>query len=105
MRYKKHVFICCNQKANGKSCCGEERGLALLQEMKKIALEKGIGKEIRIQKSGCLDACSFGPSMVVYPEGNYYGNVQLQDLEFIIESDLLNNKPLENLLIDFNKQK
>ena len=33
-KYKKHVFICTNQKAAGKSCCGEERGMALVNAFK-----------------------------------------------------------------------
>ena len=101
MRYTKHVFVCCNQKANGKACCGEERGMAILEEMRKLAAEKGLGKDFRIQKSGCLDACGKGPTMVVYPEGTYYGNLKLEDLSEIIESHLINGKEVGRLTLEF----
>ena len=34
--------------------------------------EAGI-KNVRVQKSGCLDHCEYGPTCVVYPEGTWYG--------------------------------
>jgi (2Fe-2S) ferredoxin len=99
MKYQKHVFICTNQKDSPKKCCGEERGMALVDAFKNSLKEKGLNVEIRAQKSGCLDVCGFGPSLVVYPEGTFYGNVQLTDIEEIIESHLVNNTPVERLVI------
>jgi (2Fe-2S) ferredoxin len=99
MKYQKHVFICTNQKDAPKKCCGEERGMALVDAFKNSLKEKGLNVEIRAQKAGCLDVCGFGPSLVVYPEGTFYGNVQLTDIEEIIESHLVNNTPVERLVI------
>ena len=99
MKYQKHVFICTNQKDSPKKCCGEERGMALVDAFKNSLKEKGLNVEIRAQKAGCLDVCGFGPSLVVYPEGTFYGNVQLTDIEEIIESHLVNNTPVERLVI------
>jgi (2Fe-2S) ferredoxin len=99
MKYQKHVFICTNQKDSPKKCCGEERGMALVDAFKNSLKEKGLNVEIRAQKAGCLDVCGFGPSLVVYPEGTFYGNIQLTDIEEIIESHLVNNTPVERLVI------
>jgi (2Fe-2S) ferredoxin len=99
MKYQKHVFICTNQKDSPKKCCGEERGMALVDAFKNSLKDKGLNIEIRAQKTGCLDVCGFGPSLVVYPEGTFYGNVQLTDIEEIIESHLVNNTPVERLVI------
>jgi (2Fe-2S) ferredoxin len=99
MKYQKHVFICTNQKDAPKKCCGDERGMALVDAFKNSLKVKGLNVEIRAQKAGCLDVCGFGPSLVVYPEGTFYGNVQLTDIEEIIESHLVNNTPVERLVI------
>ena len=43
--------------------------------MRKFKLDtkaKGI-HDVRVQKSGCLDHCEYGPTCVVYPEGTWYG--------------------------------
>jgi (2Fe-2S) ferredoxin len=56
---------------------------------------------MRAQKTGCLDACNFGPALVVYPEGTYYGNVQIEDINEIIENDLLQNQPVTRLVLPY----
>ena len=99
MKFKKHVFICTNQKDAPKKCCGDERGMALVDAFKSSMKEKGLLTDMRAQKTGCLDFCAFGPTMVVYPEGVFYGNVQLSDVEEIIESHLVNDVVVERLLI------
>ncbi len=101
MKFQKHIFICTNEKAAPKKCCGEQHGLALVEAFKKELTERGLQKEIRAQRTGCLDACAFGPALVVYPEGTYYGNVQLSDVAEIVENHLVNNQPVKRLTLDF----
>ncbi|MCK8492237.1 (2Fe-2S) ferredoxin domain-containing protein [Spirosoma sp. RP8] len=101
MKYKKHVFICANQKAAPKKSCGETHGNELVDAFKAALAQRGLLKEMRAQRTGCLDACAFGPALVVYPEGTYYGNVQLSDVEEIVESDLINNQPVERLKLNY----
>lgn len=99
MRYQKHVFVCTNQKESPKKCCGQEHGMALVDAFKAALTEKGLNVDIRAQRAGCLDMCGKGPAMVVYPEGVFYGNVQLSDVAEIVESHLANDQPVERLRI------
>lgn len=101
MKFTKHVFVCTNQKEAPKKCCGAEHGAALLDAFKQELTQRGLQKEIRAQRAGCLDACAFGPALVVYPEGIYYGNVQVADVAEIVEKHLLNNEVVERLKLDF----
>lgn len=101
MKFKKHVFICTNDKDAPKKSCGSIHGMELVEAFKASIKEKGLQLDIRAQKSGCLDICAFGPSMVVYPEGVWYGNVQLSDVEEIVESHLVNNEPVDRLTLKF----
>ncbi|MGL4630012.1 MAG: (2Fe-2S) ferredoxin domain-containing protein [Leadbetterella sp.] len=101
MKYKKHVFICTNDKDAPKKCCGSERGMAIVEEFKSQLKDLNLHTEIRAQKSGCLDMCGFGPSMVVYPEGVFYGNVSLDDVKEIVDSHLVNDKIVERLELKF----
>jgi (2Fe-2S) ferredoxin len=104
MRFKKHVFICTNErKSSDRKSCGESTGMELVHEFKRIIKEKGLKATIRAQRTGCLDACDFGPSVVVYPEGIFYGGVLLTDVEQIVNDHLINNKPVERLIINFKK--
>jgi len=101
MKFQKHIFICTNQKDAPKKCCGPEHGLALVEAFKQELTQRGLQKEIRAQRAGCLDACAFGPALVVYPEGTYYGNVQLSDVAEIVEKHLVNGEEVERLKLNF----
>ena len=105
MKFEKHIFICTNQRAAGeKKSCGEACGLELIKEFKKQMKEKNLNGRMRAQKSGCLDACEYGPTVVVYPEGIYYGAVTPADVNEIVQEHLLNNRPVERLIINFNEK-
>jgi (2Fe-2S) ferredoxin len=106
MKYRKHLFICTNQRANtDKKSCGTEHGEALVAQFKELIKKNNLQIDIRAQKTACLDACLQGPSMVVYPEAVWYGNVQLEDVTEIFEEHLLNNRPVERLQLVFPTRK
>ncbi|HRG57464.1 MAG TPA: (2Fe-2S) ferredoxin domain-containing protein [Bacteroidia bacterium] len=104
-RYEKHIFICTNQRAEGQRvCCGETHGLALTAAFKEAIKEKKLHVKMRAQKAGCFDICEFGPNVIVYPEGVYYGKVTLEDVNEIVEEHLLHNRPVERLRLSFQKK-
>lgn len=100
-KFEKHLFICCNQREAGhpRGCC-DPQGQAQLQFTfkQKLAL-RGCKKRVRANMSGCLDQCEHGPTVVVYPEGVWYGRVTAADVDEIIESHIVNGKPVERLMI------
>ena len=99
MHFEKHVFICANDKDAPKKCCGSEHGMALVEAFKAQWAETGSDQKIRIQKAGCLDFCGKGPTMVVYPEGVFYGNVQVEDVAEITKSHLIEDEIVTRLQI------
>ena len=105
MKFERHIFICTNERfpPSTRPSCGEEQGLALVTAFKKALVERGLKGRLRAQKTGCLDACDYGPTVVVYPEGTYYGKVTLDDVEEIVEEHLLKGNPVTRLLDDFSK--
>ncbi|RRN77613.1 (2Fe-2S) ferredoxin domain-containing protein [Pseudoxanthomonas sp. SGD-10] len=103
MKYKKHIFICTNQRPPGaRVCCGEKHGLELTAAFKKLVKDKGLLAEVRAQRAGCFETCEQGPSVVVYPDGVFYGKVQLSDVEEIVSEHIVNNRIVERLRIDFS---
>ncbi len=51
-------------------------------------------------RPACLNRCELGPVLVVYPEAVWYTFVDEQDIDEIIESHLVNGKPVERLMLD-----
>jgi (2Fe-2S) ferredoxin len=100
MKYDKHIFICINQR-EGKESCGDATGMKLVELFKKAIASRKLNISIRAQRAGCLDVCSFGPALVVYPEGVFYGKVEETDVEEIVQSHIVNNVPVERLKLKF----
>jgi (2Fe-2S) ferredoxin len=105
MKYKKHIFVCINERTDGRKSCGEATGMALVNAFKEKINKDRINAEVRAQKAGCFDICALGPAMVVYPEGIFYGNVTIDDVEEIYQSHIINNVPVERLKLKFDNKK
>jgi (2Fe-2S) ferredoxin len=100
-KFTKHIFICSNQRpaTDPRGCC-DPSGNADLQRVFKVKLaQRGIKGTVRANKSGCLDQCEHGPNVVVYPDAVWYGGVTAADVDEIIESHIIGNKPVERLMI------
>ena len=54
---------------------------------------------VRANKAGCLEQCEHGPTVVIYPQGIFYGGVTLEDVPRIIEETIINGRILEDLRI------
>jgi (2Fe-2S) ferredoxin len=97
--YQRHVFVCTNRRPpeNPKGCCAQKGSEAVLERFKEELHQRGLKGRMRANAAGCLDACAFGTSVVVYPEGVWYGGVKVEDVVEIIESHLLGDTPVERL--------
>ena len=101
--YEQHIFFCINDRGPGSdrpSCnrCGAAGVRDYAKKSIKALGHSGKGK-IRVNQAGCLDRCEEGPVCVVYPEGVWYTYVDESDVDEIIESHLVNGKPVERLKI------
>ncbi len=101
-RFSSHIFICENLRAEGdpKGSCAQKGSAEIRTAMKDEIKRRGLRAAVRVNQSGCLDACEFGPSMVVYPEGVWYGGVKPEDVPEIIEQHIIGGKPVERLRIE-----
>lgn len=99
MRFRHHVFICENRRPEGDSrgSCAAKGSEAIRAAFKDELKKHGLKGQVRANAAGCLDACADGPSIVVYPEGVWYGHVTVADVAEIVESHLVNGKPVERL--------
>jgi (2Fe-2S) ferredoxin len=99
--YQHHIFFCLNKREDGSACCTDHGAEAAFDYMKsRVKALKLSGKDkVRVNRAGCLDRCSEGPVMVIYPAAVWYTFVDNEDIDEIIESHLLNGKIVERLLI------
>jgi (2Fe-2S) ferredoxin len=99
--FEHHVFVCENVRPAGdpRGDCSSKGGGAIREALKAELARRGLKGKVRANSAGCLDACAFGPTLVVYPEGVWYGGVTVADVPEIVESHLVRGIPVERLRI------
>ena len=97
--FDRHIFVCCNQRPpdHPRGCCDPAASDALQKAFKKALAERGLTRRMRANRSGCLDQCEHGPTVVVYPDAVWYGGVTEADIAEIIDTHLVGGQPVERL--------
>ena len=101
-RYERHVFVCENRRPEGdpRGCCAAKGSIEIRGRLKLLAKNAGLKGRVRVNASGCLDQCERGVTIVVYPEGTWYGGVTLADVDEIFQRHVLGGTPVERLRLD-----
>ena len=97
--YERHVLVCTNRRPpeSPRGSCAARGSEELVAAFKRELAARGLVGAVRANASGCLDACEHGPSVVVYPEGVWYGRVALEDVPEIVREHLEGGRPVERL--------
>jgi (2Fe-2S) ferredoxin len=101
-KFEKHIFICTNQRPDGspRGCCDPSGSAELQRTFKaKLAQRRIPNSRVRANKSGCLDQCEIGPTVVVYPDAVWYGGVTPEDVDEIIDEHIVGGRPVQRLII------
>ena len=100
--YKYHVFFCTNLREDGGGASCEQCKASELRNYTKARIKElglaGAGG-VRINTAGCLDRCSEGPVIVIYPQGTWYHYVDRKDVDEIIDEHLRHGRIVERLHI------
>ncbi|BAK48334.1 MAG: NADH-quinone oxidoreductase subunit NuoF [Eubacterium sp.] len=89
--YRSHVLVC-----GGSSCKDSESGRILYNFTQEIKAN-GLENEIKVIETGCHGLCSYGPIVVVYPDGTFYQKVRPQDVKEIVTEHLLKGRVVTRL--------
>ncbi|OGQ18108.1 MAG: ferredoxin [Deltaproteobacteria bacterium RBG_16_71_12] len=103
-RFDHHCFVCTNERGadDPKGSCARKGSVALQQHLKVRCHELGLKGRVRINTAGCLDACAFGPTFVVYgaanpPEGVWYTLRTIAEVDQVIDEHLVGGRAVEQL--------
>ncbi|MGD9489792.1 MAG: ferredoxin [Calditrichaceae bacterium] len=99
--YKKHIFICENLRDadSPKGSCGRKSSSEIKTKLKAALKARCLEKVYRANTAGCLGMCEHGPTVVIYPQGVWYGGVTIDDVDEILEKSILADEIIERLLI------
>ena len=102
LHYDTHVFCCNNERPQDhpRGCCSARGSILLQGYMKSRAKKMGLGSRVRVNRSGCLERCELGPTMVIYPEGVWYTYETREDIDEILDRHILRGERVERLLLE-----
>ena len=97
---KHHIFVCSSSRLNGeiKGYCASSEGLEIIENFVEEVQDRELDSEVMVTNTGCLGMCSMGPVVMIYPDGIWYGKVEADDVEEIMDA-LEEGRPLERLML------
>lgn len=99
MRYEHHIFVCTNERPadSPRGCCKSKGSEDVLRAFQAQVRDLNLKTTVRANKSGCLDFCENGISVVVYPDAVWYGSVKPEDVPEIMQNHIIGGKPVTRL--------
>ncbi|MCU0358283.1 MAG: NAD(P)H-dependent oxidoreductase subunit E [Cyclobacteriaceae bacterium] len=92
-QYKHKICVCC-----GAGCIssGSEEVLKKIQEE---ITARGLENEVSAVPSGCMGPCNQGPLVKFLPDNTIYQKVDCKNIQYVVQRQLIDKKPIEDLLI------
>jgi len=64
---------------------------------------QGLIDEVQVLETSRIGGCSFGPEIMVYPEGVHYGNLSVDDVPFLVQEHFLKGRVAQKFVINLEK--
>ena len=71
----------------------------MFQKFQEEVEKRQLWEKVAVNGTTCLGPCNLGASVVVYPEGIWYGQVGVKDVEEIMDQHIVGGKLVERLLL------
>lgn len=93
-----HIFVCNSFRMTGEpqGVCNKKGAPGLLQYLEEEISDRGL--DAMVSSTGCLKICDRGPAMVIYPQGWWYGELDEEGLDEILDA-LEEGNPVESKLL------
>lgn len=95
-----HIFVCASFRVKGEAqgACNKKGSPELLAYLENELSDRGLD-DVMVSSTGCMSRCEKGPLMVIYPEGSWYGEVNEEKIDTILDS-LAEGEEAKELLLD-----
>lgn len=93
-----HIFVCNSFRLSGEpqGVCNKKGAPDLLQYLEEEVVDRNL--DAMVSATGCLKVCDRGPAMVIYPNNLWYGGVNEEAIDEILDA-LEDGESVEEYLI------
>jgi (2Fe-2S) ferredoxin len=80
-----HILVCNSYRTNGapQGVCNKKEAATLPQYIENEVIDRGI--DALVSTTSCFKQCEKGPILVVYPQGWWYGEVDEEKVDEILD--------------------
>ena len=90
--FRTHILVC------GGTGCTSNNSMKIYDKLVEGIKREGLESEVHVTKTGCFGLCALGPIMIVYPEGAFYSQVKVEDVDEIIAEHIVKGRIVTRLL-------
>lgn len=92
--YLQHVLVCTDDKS--KAC--RKGGPGVLKAFQAAIKARRLHREVLVTAINHVGGCGLGPNVIVYPDGVWYGLVEIEDVDEIVERHLIGGEAVTRLI-------
>ncbi len=84
---KHHIFVCASFRTKGEAqgVCNRKNSTSLIQYLESELVDRGLD-DVLVSSTGCLKLCDRGPVMMIYPDNYWYGEVDEEAIDEILDA-------------------
>jgi len=95
--FRSHVLVCVDPE------CLEKGAHEVMDAIQDELVAQGLIDEVQVLETSRIGGCSFGPEIMVYPEGVHYGNLSVDDVPFLVQEHFLKGRVAQKFVINLEK--
>jgi len=88
-KYKYQILVC------GGTGCVSSNCAAIEAAVKGELEAQAMANDVKVYQTGCMGICALGPLMLVLPDRTFYIKLNPEKAKEIVQSHLVQNKPIE----------
>ncbi|MBE9169380.1 (2Fe-2S) ferredoxin domain-containing protein [Pleurocapsales cyanobacterium LEGE 06147] len=84
---KHHIFVCASFRTKGEAqgICNRKNSTSLIQYLESELVDRGLD-DVLVSSTGCMKLCDRGPVMMIYPDNYWYGEVDEEAIDEILDA-------------------
>jgi NADP-reducing hydrogenase subunit HndC len=91
-KFKNHILVC------GGTGCRASQGEEIVENLKLVLDQNGLGKEVQVVRTGCFGFCEKGPVVKMVPDNTFYVQVTPEDANELVLEHLIKGRKVNRLL-------
>ena len=91
-KFKNHILVC------GGTGCRASQGEEIVENLKLVLDQNGLGHEVQVVRTGCFGFCEKGPVIKMVPDNTFYVQVTPEDANELVLEHLIKGRKVNRLL-------